>query len=385
MNQQELSGLQNRLERLLGFLNEDPENLDLLVDCGCLNHRLGRFDVAQQFLDRALSIQPENPRLLDELGKLALSRNEPAEAVSLFRLALRQQKTPVPETLVNLGVALNHVESWDEAVSCLSAASQVRGDWPQLFRHLAVAEHHRGEFDAAISAARRWHEMADDAASAGYLSLIYLDCEQWDEAECHARLALSHDPEQGDANIVLGTLALNSMRIEQAANYYAAANCYPGNGRALLGLGLSHLCQQEPAAAEECLHLAVEAMPDYVTGWVTLGWVKVGLGKYDEALEIFEKAVVCDRTFAEAQGGLASAYALLGRFDEAEQREIVASKLDPGCFGSIFARSLLSAGRGSLAEGQRMIIEGLASPVRPGMPSLQDFARRLIMKKRRLP
>lgn len=384
MDQQELlSGLHIRLERLLSFLDDDPRNPELLVDCAHLNHLLGRFDTARQFLDRAVDIQPEHPRALDELGKLALSENRPSEAVALFRLSLSQQKAPAPATLVNLGIALNHLELWDEAAASLSAASQIRADLPQLFRHLAVAEHHRGEFEAAIEAAKRWNEMADDAASAGYLSLIYLDCEHWEEAEHYARQALRYDQEQSDANIVLGTLALNSMRIAQAANYYAMANSQPGNGRALLGLGLSHLCQQEPAAAEECLHRAVEAMPDYVTGWVTLGWVKVGLGRYDEALDIFERAVACDRTFAEAQGGLASAYALLGRFEEAEQRERVASKLDPGCFGCIFARSLLSAGRGKLAEGQRMILDGLASPVQPGMPSLQDLARRLIAKARR--
>lgn len=383
MNEQELSVLQSRLERLLGFLNSDPENPDLLVDCGHLNHRLGRFDAARQYLDRALGIQPENPRALDERGKLALSENELAEAVTLFRHSLSLQNVQVPETLVNLGIALNHMESWDEAASCLSEASLIRADSPQLFRHLAMAEHHRGEFEAAISAAKRWNEMVDDATSSGYLSLIYLDCEQWEEAEHYARQALSYDREQSDANIVLGTIALNSMHIAQAANYYAAANSYPGNGRALLGLGLSHLCQQEPVAAEECLHLAVQAMPGYVTGWVTLGWVKIGLGRYDEALNIFERAVACDRTFSEAQGGLASAYALLGRYDEAEQREKVASKLDPDCFGSIFARSLLSAGRGNIAEGQRLILEGMARPVQPGMPALQDLARRLITTKRR--
>lgn len=385
MNEQELSGLQTRLEHFLCFLNEDPENLDLLVDCGQFSHRLGRFDASRQFLDKALGIQPGNPRALDERGKLALSENEPADAVSLFRLSLSQQKAPATETLVNLGIALNHLQSWDEAASCLSEASLIRADWPQLFRHLAVAEHHRGEFEAAISAARRWNEMANDAASAGYLGLIYLDCEQWEEAERYAKQALSYDQEQSEANIVLGTLALNSMRVAQAANYYAAANSYPGNGRALLGLGLSYMCQQEPAAAEGCLHLAVEAMPDYVTGWVTLGWVKVGLGRYDEALDVFEKAVACDRTFAEAQGGLAAAYALLGRLKEAEQREKVASKLDPNCFGCIFARSLLSAGRGNLVEGQSMILEGMARPVQPGLPPLQELARRLIMKARRRP
>lgn len=383
MNEQELSGLQIRLERLLGFLNADPENPDLLVDCGHLNHRLGQFDAARQLLDQALGIQPENPRALDELGKLALSENKLAEAISLFRHSLSLQEAPAPETLVNLGIALNYMESWEEAAACLSDASKIWADSPQLFRHLAVAEHHRGEFEAAISAAKRWNEMVDDATSAGYLGLIYLDCEQWEEAEHYARQALSYDREQSDANIVLGTLALNNMRVAQAANYYTAANSCPGNGRALLGLGLSHLCQQEPAAAEECLHLAVEAMPDYVTGWVTLGWVKVGLGLYDEGLEIFKRAVACDRTFAEAQGGLASAYALLGQFEEAEQREKVASKLDPDCFGSIFARSLLSAGRGNLAEGQRLILEGMARPVQPGMPALQDLARRLITRKRR--
>jgi protein O-GlcNAc transferase len=383
MNEQELIAMQSRLERLKGFLKADPNNRELLIDCGKLSHRLGHFEEAYELFHRAMAFLPNDPQVLAELGKLALSENKPEAAASFFRQALDIEKTP--ETLANLGIALNYSGSWDEAATCLTEATKLLTDWFQLYRHLAVAEHHRGRYAEAIAAAAHWHDLAEDAQSAGYLSLIHLDCEQWDDAERYAKEALTVDPEQSDANIVLGTLALNNMRITQAANYYAVANSQPGNGRALFGLGLSHLCQQEPEAAEGCLQLAVEAMPDHVTGWVTLGWAKIGLGRYDEALSNFERAVACDRNFAEAQGGLASAYALTGRMEEAEQREKVANRLDPNNFGGIFARSVLTAHRGNTAEAQRMIREGMARPVLPGMPSLQSLAQRMLRRSARRP
>ncbi len=75
-------------ERALELVDEDADAVDVLNELSICLSETDRADEARKALERALSIEPENVKLISNLGALALKRGDEAEARAFFMAAL---------------------------------------------------------------------------------------------------------------------------------------------------------------------------------------------------------------------------------------------------------------------------------------------------------
>ena len=99
------------LRRLIAIKPESPQGYNALGYS--LADRSIRLDEAQQLIDKALSLAPDDPFILDSKGWILFRRGHAAEALELLRRAY--SKRPDPEIAAHIGEVLWAMERRDEA------------------------------------------------------------------------------------------------------------------------------------------------------------------------------------------------------------------------------------------------------------------------------
>ena len=97
----------------------------------------------------------------------------------------------------------------------------------------------------------------------------------------------------------------------------ASADMRQLQARAAYERGLQHLRDKQPGLALGALQQAVTTDDSVAVYWNTLGWLNLQLGRFDEALPKFRKAVELDPAFAEAQLNIGVVLAETASWEEA--------------------------------------------------------------------
>jgi tetratricopeptide (TPR) repeat protein len=174
------------------------------------------------------------------------------------------------------------------------------------------------------STASLWsHAYAGDPASSiannGY-GYVLLSAGRVEESVPRFREAVRVDPRNREAwqNLwnALGRLKDDAARHEAlvAATGSPRADV---RGEAHYLLGNDLLQQQRNAEAAGQFEASLAAVEGSAAAHSNLAMVLVRLGRLDEAVALARRAIVLDRTLANASDGLARTYALQGRMDEA--------------------------------------------------------------------
>jgi tetratricopeptide (TPR) repeat protein len=126
---------------------------------------------------------------------------------------------------------------------------------------------------------------------------------------------------------VESSIQLLKRALNEDANYALAHS----------GLGEAYLAQfeltREPATMELALQSGrrgVDLNPALVETNVALGKIYLGVGRYEDGVRVFQKAIEIDNRRSEAYQGLANAYAKLNDFPKAEATFFKAIALRPG-------------------------------------------------------
>src|SRR5262245_65208491 len=138
---------------------------------------------------------------------------------------------------------------------------------------------------------------------------------------------------------------------------------------------ITHGRVQKYAESIKALDEAVRLMPDNSGTIVALGWAKLAARDARAAERTFRQAVAVDRNFAEAHGGLASALALQGRADEAQQEAKLATGLDRMNFGGRFAQSVLLKIRGNTEAATELLAKLMQQAPTPDSKPLMEHLR----------
>jgi predicted O-linked N-acetylglucosamine transferase (SPINDLY family) len=138
------------------------------------------------------------------------------------------------------------------------------------------------------------------------------------EAEAVYRQILSADPNDADALHLLGVIANQTGRNDQAIDLIGrAVELDPEYDEALFNLGnaLAERGDFDPAIAS--YEKAIRLTPDYVEAHFNLGDVRLKTGRLDEAIGSFQRAIRLKPDYAKAYNNLGSALAEKGRHEEA--------------------------------------------------------------------
>jgi tetratricopeptide (TPR) repeat protein len=368
----------SRVTRLEQFADKDPSNPILL--CDLLDELLteGRVDDAWA---RLRSAQPDLRALSGvrfREARCAMMRQDPAGAVSILHSLLQESPDAVPGIRHDLAYAQLGLGLPDEAWKTLAAVHVTGDDGVAIALLKARILHRQRRYDAALEVLAPVSSDSRMAEVHGLRALLLLDLGEAAFASAEATQALDADPEQYEAGLAAGTVALWARDIESSTTTFQKllAN-HPDSGRALLGLGENLMLQGDIPAARSVLNRASVAMADHIGTWHALAWCQLLEGDLAGAKHDFDRAFALDRTFGETHGGLALVHALRGERMEAEESIKRATRLDPAGFSAKYAKSVLLLDEGHPEEARRIVDDLLAKPAGHAMHVSMDFIYKL--------
>lgn len=350
------------ITRYEGFLRRDPSNPLLLISLGDLYHQSGDFERALACYEKCIAAQPGHALASARVANVMISQHRFAEAEQALRRLLEGGDAD-PALLHNLGLTLYCQQRWQEAADAFQQAHAIGLDSSDNALYRAYALHRLGDMERAIAACQESLALQPNDAVNGYLALLEMDKGDIRGAHERAREVLKKQPDNTDAALVEGIWLTEQQEVVQAQQHFGRiVQREPDNPRAWLGMGLAALYRGEHQAAIAAFETALKYTPGHAGTMVTLGWARIAQRDLRGAEQTFREAIVANRAFGEAHGGLAVTLVYQGRLHEARRRTAIAQRLDPQSFGALYARSALLALDGKRAQGEAEVAAALLRP-----------------------
>jgi tetratricopeptide (TPR) repeat protein len=346
-----------KLDRLLGFLEIDPDNRQIIADAATEAFAQGRLEVASDLLDRNAQLAPLPPELQNLKGLIALRRGQFDEAADVFG-ALRATNDE-PATRFNLAWAKAMLADYEGASSLLDERTMAAIPRAAVLKVHAL--HHLQQLDEALACGASLAEFhPQHQALFGALALVAVDADDMGLARTYAeRAGATHE-----GLSTLGMLQLNDNQVDVALDLFGKALAVDANSpRALLGEGLALLVKGEAAGSAARLDRAAAIFADHLGSWVAAGWAHFANADYKSSRDRFDTAMALDDSLAETHGALAILDFLEGHIESASRRADVALRLDRACLSGAMAKTLLLAKDGDLRSSARIRDKMLKTPV----------------------
>lgn len=286
-----------RARRLLEpLLETDAGNAEAVQLLGMLEQRGGAQDKAIPLLQRAVELDPDNAVYHNNLGYSLRMFGDLAAARSCFERAITLQPG-FALALLNLGIVLHHQGGSADAVNALEQAIRHNPNMAGAMHYLGLAHTTLGD----RAAARTWFERALEVHPAIVESQLEL-----------ARLDAAEDD-------LRGALKRLQKTVSTRADFYPAWRL----------MGELYVDARDNVRAEQCLRQAQTLRPDDPDVQGALGDVLMRQGRFEEALNCFDRTLKLDPTRIRAHGFRADCLERLHRLDEAREAIEQALALDP--------------------------------------------------------
>jgi predicted Zn-dependent protease len=383
--------MQDRLNRLLGYLAADPQNPQLLNDVTDLQLQLGLWSDAKDLLQWQLESDPADAtaRYRLAVAQRASGAAELAKPLLAGLVAEGHAHAPVLQELARTEAQLGN---WRAALSTLASLNPEElalgeADAVRLLRVRAL--HHLGDVQASLAQAQAWQQArGTDIPTSGLAALttLYLDAEQIDAA---AELVAGASHEQLESNAELaaaaGFVQLSQGHAELARTLLRqSVQRQPSLGRAHLGLGLTAAYEGDLAGAMQALKAAVAVMPEHLGSWHALAWMQMLSQDLAGAESSLQEALARDASFGETYGGLALLAALRGDRVAAEAHVRTGARLDPKGVNVTVARIALERHRDGMALDANVLepaLQRFLGLAATQSPTMRDLMSRMVPKR----
>ncbi len=345
----------DRLSRLLGYLEADPLNPNILQDAVQAAIDAGDMIKAEALNRHLKDVLPGAFQNAYFAAVIAMYRREFAEAARILEALLGENDSP--NVRFNLSWSQAMIGEKTEALGLLDERTITEIPSAAMLRVQLV--HEAGDFDEAMALACRMLALhPDDLGLNAAIATLAIDVEDIELARQCAGKA-------GDHPEALAVTALLELQdgdpVTARVLFERSLALREHNPRAWIGRGLSMLLDQDPAAAAHDLDRGAGQFGDHIGSWIAAGWAHLLAGDLDAARQRFERALGIDDSFAESQGSLAVVELMRGNQDAARRRSAVAMRLDRNCFAGALAQALLSSGDPS--RSREIIERAMTTPL----------------------
>ncbi len=343
----------------------DPCNPVHRVDQANLALMVGDNDAAIAALTEAVRLAPSDPRILQRLGDAYRTSGDADQAFVRYNHALTAAPqdgdlwAAIADALIDAGRA-------DEAVATLVHAAQLVPRFSDVDWNLR-ADHFYSlhDYEHAAQLYRRAIEVRPNVESWRGLGLAAQATENLAEAlRCYEE-ALKLEPDKPDLLRLLndrGFVLIGLQRMPEAQKcFQRLVELDPDWLAGWLNLGYTHMAMDQWAEAHEAYIHATRLAPDQADCWIRLGACEVQFGEGDtdlrKALTRFERAAeLDDRSLAAwAYGGWVLAQ--LRDYDQAMMRLDRAIDIDASNVFSWRAKAWLLLEQGDVAAAEHCVDE----------------------------
>ncbi len=376
-----------RLDRLEGYLREDPDNLSLLGETFELALQAGELARAEIPLRHGLALAAGNTQWQLREVHWLLAQHRWAEAELLLHPIALAEDAPAelrPVAAHDLAYCLmqqgRSAEGYDALSPWVKDIAPSEAIDPALQVQWLRLAHRAGKLEEAMAWARaRWPAQQLAAPAAGVASLIALDAEDFAACLLWSDHALKEHGGPMEAMVARASAALAQQDpVLSRTLLDRVLQLSPQDGRAWSALAFTDLLEQKADAARASFHKAVHYMPEHVGTWHGLGWTCLLQRDLDGALQAFEQALALDRNFGESHGGLAVVQAARNERAAAEESIERALRLDRSNLSARYAQAVLSGEAGDLQALRRLATRLLGSRTGPMGGSMLDMLPQLV-------
>jgi eukaryotic-like serine/threonine-protein kinase len=205
-----------------------------------------------------------------------------------------------------------------------------------------------------------WAALAD-ALMIGAVRGAFVPAEAIPEATAAAHRALELDPMLGEAHATLGTIrCFSNDLIGGITSLERALELKSSNGMVYVVLGRALYAFERHEEALAVATTGVRLDPMSALARTALGDVYYFAREHEKSIFHFRMAIELDARFDGAHTGLARAFEMLGRFDEARAAYEEGHRIGGGVAGPSIGLAHLSASAGDQAEARRILAELIA-------------------------
>jgi protein O-GlcNAc transferase len=214
-------------------LSIEPNQPDILANLGLAFLKQGLPEQAAPILQNAVALNPNMFNAYNNLGIAQRELEQLENAESAFRLALQINPNDA-DTHNNLGNTLRDLGHLDNAVVSFHAAIKIKPDYAEAHNNLGIALQSMGRLDDAITSFRRTLEIEPNHVMAhSNLGNVLQDLGKIDDAILCYQQALQINPNQADIHTNLGNVLTNVGRFDEAiASYRRALTIKPDSANA---------------------------------------------------------------------------------------------------------------------------------------------------------
>jgi protein O-GlcNAc transferase len=247
---------------------------------------------AVEELNRAYQLDPDNPMISLELGRLLAANGDDQQAIQLLQHVYAQMPQSA-DAAYQLGLALQRSNRMSEAIPLFQSASAADPNNPDILANLGMALCQQQKATQAVPLLQKAVQLAPNEPVAHQnLAAAYIQLSQFDDAVSELRTALKLSPDSPQLHYNLG-LALKMQDNIAAAipELQTAERLDPALSEPPYVLGILHMQAGQYADAARELSTSLKLQPENGDGWATLGSVYNHLDQLDEATAALGQAI----------------------------------------------------------------------------------------------
>lgn len=286
-------------------LTKEKNNHDFLLNYANLLYEKRQFNDAIKYYRKTIKQQPSNPICFANLAACLIGQNEPLLGLAAADESIKL-KPDYAEAWNNRGNALQHLERFKEALASHERALELKPDYPEGWFNKGNVLQCLKRYEAAISHYDKSLSLRPDSAEAWSCKGVSLhELKHYEEAIAHYDKSLSLRPDSAEAWSSKGVTLHELKRYEEAIKHYDKGLILkPDSAEVwfLKGVTLHELNHFNEAITHYDRALILK--PDYSEVWSSKAYSLNSLHRHSDSAQCYQKAM---------EFKVADSY-LLGRF-----------------------------------------------------------------------
>jgi tetratricopeptide (TPR) repeat protein len=315
----------------------DAGNDDLFVALGDAYSELEFFEDAIQVYRQAEILNPDNVNAQDNLRDVRERVREQAERITELERQLDANPRSIERYAEVIGAYLQG-HRYQDALTLVNQMVDLFPDDPVVYQTMALVQE---ELDDIDSAAAAWEKVTlidpDDADAWEHLATWRIEQGVMDEAVTAYRKALDLDPSSVVAQFNLAATLLEAGEFAEATALYRqlveskhlGPNADDLRAEAYVGLAEAQNGAEQFADALETSDKVLADFPDESLALYQKATALDGLGRDDEAVDVYVAALENDPLNADIYNDLADTYIKLSDFESAVEMAKMATAIAP--------------------------------------------------------
>ncbi len=283
-------------EEFIRYMNlsikEFPEDLNQYLTLSTYYQSKNQLDKAEEVLNKGLKIEPRYASFYNALAIIAAFRNDTKAEFDLYKKALSYDFRYASS---HLNLSIMYDENYNDLKNALIEAKIA---WeldrnPRYISRVIVIYNKLGQYEKSkIWETELLTVVNIDAKSYNDLGLMYLNREDYKQAEIYLRKSIALDPKLSNAHNNLGIVLASTGRVEESAlSYKKAIEINPNYANAYNNLGIYYTNTGQYQEAKTALEKAIQLDPATYRQYQNLGVLYRLLNDREKMIFYYKKAV----------------------------------------------------------------------------------------------